>query len=71
MQPEAALVVEDGRRYVTWTHYCHRVGSRHTTELELGDRDFILVREDPLTIDPSVMCCGCGKRGWIICGTWV
>lgn len=78
-EPPTFELVDDGKR-IAWSHDCRANwgDGTHTdfrTPLErlpLHDvTGWQIVRTEPLTVVPSLLCTGCGTHGWITDGRWV
>jgi len=72
--PEVRLA--DNRRHILWSHECSYAdlnGStwHANTPLPLDDvRGWRIIRGEPLSIAPSILCRACGTHGFWRDGTW-
>jgi hypothetical protein len=64
------LVSEGGRNLMTWHPNCSAKANSRWVDLVSGTHHR-LISEDPLHIEPSLLCEFCGDHGFIRDGRWV
>lgn len=66
-----SAVINDQRKNLLWLHRCvDKRWSVSWIDLTSGTHH-VLLSDDPLTIEPSVLCpAGCGDHGYIRGGVW-
>jgi len=69
---------EDGVHF-WWMHDCMvhlgeqgaLIPMRTETLLPINDQGWHVVKAEPLTVTPSILCHGCGTHGFITNGAWI
>lgn len=72
MSAPTFCVDEDGVHF-WWDHDCLAHGQvyRDTTRMPHSGGTWHIVQHEPLTVQPSINCLGCGTHGFILNGEWV
>lgn len=79
--PPTFTLEEDGVHFA-WSHTCPRemtlpdgsvtmLAFRDRTVMPNSDGTWHVVQQEPLTVQPSILCTGCGTHGFITEGVWV
>lgn len=69
------FALADDGHHLWWWHTCNfedlNGSLRHVVKLPLGPHGWALVKTEPLTISPSILCGSCGTHGYIRDGRWL